>query len=96
MPQKEFNFEDAIANCDSPKLRNYLDAKINNKYRSTDNQFYQTMVSTLRSKSKKKSNFVPENNFGRNSSALSPNNIMSPKIVASVSERTKFDDQSIV
>jgi hypothetical protein len=36
----ELDFDDYARNCDSPRMRNYLENKLTNNFRSSDNKFY--------------------------------------------------------
>ena len=70
-PALQFNFDEIVKNCDSSKLKKYLDAKVNNKFRSSDNKFYQTTVINIKSPKNKKGTIAPITDKSRRSSFIS-------------------------
>lgn len=72
-----------------------MEAKTNHRLKSSEKEFYQTMMASLQPAKKKKGKFGPSENDSRNNSAISGLPSMSPRVAASISEKTKFDDKSI-
>ena len=91
----QIDFHDVVGNCDSPKLRSYLDKKLNNKFRSSENQFYQTQ--SVRSPLPGMSKFANVETSSQKSSHITKKmTLQIRKRLGPASVQTKLEDQQSI
>lgn len=87
----EIDFHEAVGNCDSPRLLSYIEKKLHNKFRSSENQFYQTQ--SVRSPMPVMSKFVNvETSSQRSSNFDQKVQLKIRKKVGPASVQTKLED----